>query len=106
MPSEKSFLAGIAVLMFTVSVAVAQSAAQPAGVPLAAPDPQIVAGLQEVSPERIQQTIEKLVSFYTRQTLSSVMPAASGKGANAASEWIKSEFEQYSKSCGGCLEVK
>jgi Zn-dependent M28 family amino/carboxypeptidase len=106
MPSEKSFLAGIAVLMFTVPVAVAQSAAQPAGVPLAAPDPQIVAGLQEVSPERIQQTIEKLVSFYTRQTLSSVMPAASGKGANAASEWIKSEFEQYSKSCGGCLEVK
>ena len=34
------------------------------------------------------------------------MPASSGKGATAAAEWIKSEFERYSKECGGCLEVK
>ena len=57
-------------------------------------------------PARIEQTIEKLVSFGTRQTLSSDMPASSGKGATAAAEWIKSEFERYSKECGGCLEVK
>jgi hypothetical protein len=31
---------------------------------------------------------------------------ASGKGIGAAREWIKSQFEQYSKDCGGCLEVK
>ena len=31
---------------------------------------------------------------------------ASGKGIGAAREWIKSEFERYSKDCGGCLEVK
>ena len=34
------------------------------------------------------------------------MPVSSGKGASAAAEWIKSQFEQYSKACGGCLEVK
>jgi hypothetical protein len=73
---------------------------------LPSPDPAIAAALKDASAERIQQTIEKLVSFYTRQTLSSDMPASSGKGANAAAEWIKSQFEAYSKDCGGCLEVK
>jgi hypothetical protein len=27
-------------------------------------------------------------------------------GIGAAREWIKSQFERYSKDCGGCLEVK
>ena len=31
---------------------------------------------------------------------------AKGRGIGAAREWIKSEFERYSKQCGGCLEVK
>jgi hypothetical protein len=34
------------------------------------------------------------------------VPASSGKGINAAAEWIHSQFETYSKACGGCLEVK
>lgn len=76
--------------------------------PVASPDPQIVAALKEVSAQRIQADIEKLVGFGTRQTLSAQDPAAiaSGKGIGAAREWIKSEFENYSKDCGGCLEVK
>jgi Peptidase family M28 len=79
----------------------------PAGkIPAPAPDPQIVAAMKSVSPERIQQTIEKLVSFQTRQTLSSDIPASTGKGINAAAEWIQGELEGYSKACGGCLEVK
>jgi hypothetical protein len=28
-----------------------------------------------------------------------------GRGIGAAREWIKSEFERYSRECGGCLEV-
>jgi Peptidase family M28 len=75
-------------------------------IPTPAPDPQIAAALKAVSPQRIQQTIEKLVSFQTRHTLSSDVPATTGKGINAAAEWIKSELEAYSKACGGCLEVK
>src|SRR6185312_5017078 len=104
MKNPKYLLAGIAVLMFTIQPSVARSSANT--IPPAKPDPQIAAALREVSPKQIEQTIEKLVSFYTRQTLSSDMPASSGKGVNAAAEWIKSQFEQYSKDCGGCLEVK
>src|SRR5579862_4338647 len=71
-------------------------------------DPQIAAALKQVSPERIRANIEKLVSFGNRSTLSAQDPAsiAAGRGIGAAREWIKSEFERYSKDCGGCLEVK
>ena len=71
-------------------------------------DPQIVAALKEVSAERIQATIQKLVSFGTRLTLSAQDPASieSGHGIGAAREWIKAEFNRYSQQCGGCLEVK
>ena len=71
-------------------------------------DPKIAAALKEVSSTRIQTNIEKLVSFGTRSTLSAQDAAsiAAGRGIGAAREWIKSEFERYSKDCGGCLEVK
>ncbi len=101
-----SILNGIAVLMLTIVLAVALFSQQSDSISPAAPDPQISAALQDVSAARIQQTIEKLVSFDTRQTLSSDMAASSGKGVTAAAEWIRSEFERYSKECGGCLEVK
>ena len=75
---------------------------------MAAADPQIAAALRQVSAQRIQANIEKLVSFGTRLTLSAQDPAsiAAGHGIGAAREWIKAEFERYSKDCGGCLEVK
>jgi Peptidase family M28 len=81
---------------------VAQSA------PALATDPTIAAALKDVSAQQIQANIEKLVSFGTRSTLSAQDPAAmaSGRGIGAAREWIKSEFERYSRDCGGCLEVK
>jgi hypothetical protein len=71
-------------------------------------DPRIVAALQQISRQRIQANIEKLVSFQTRSTLSAQDPAsiAAGRGIGAAREWIKSEFERYARDCGGCLEVK
>jgi hypothetical protein len=84
-------------------------AAQPTGSqPPAAADPQIAAALRQISAQRIQGNIEKLVSFGTRLTLSAQDPAAiaAGRGIGAAREWIKAEFERYSKDCGGCLEVK
>ncbi len=71
-------------------------------------DPQIAAALRQISAQRIQANVDKLVSFGTRLTLSAQDPAsiAAGHGVGAAREWIKSEFERYSKECGGCLEVK
>jgi hypothetical protein len=71
-------------------------------------DSRISAALQQVSSERIRANIEKLASFGTRSTISAQDPAsiAAGRGIGAAREWIKAEFERYSKDCGGCLEVK
>src|SRR5438105_983438 len=65
-------------------------------------DPDIAAMLKDISAERIQATIEKLVSFGNRSTISAQDDAsiAAGKGIGAAREWIKSEFEKYSKDCG------
>ncbi len=106
MPKLKIFLAGAVGLLLTLWPAAVQSSGPDDNIPLPPPDPQIVAAVKAVSAEHIQQTIEKLVSFQTRHTLSSDVPASSGKGINAAAEWIRSEFESYSKACGGCLEVK
>ncbi len=81
---------------------------QPMAIEPMAADARIAAALQQVSAERIQANIEKLVSFGTRLTLSAQDEAAiaQGRGIGAAREWIKAEFERYSKDCGGCLEVK
>lgn len=96
---------GIAIPLLIAIGCPAQSAKSEATV---IPDPQIAAAVQQVSPQRIQANIEKLVSFGTRSTISAQDPASisAGHGIGAAREWIQSEFERYSKDCGGCLEVK
>ena len=72
------------------------------------PDPKIAAAIGQISAERVQANIEKLVSFGTRLTLSAQddKSIAEGHGIGAAREWIRSQFESYSRDCGGCLEVK
>ncbi len=97
--------AGLAMLVFMSTSGVAQSASSE---PSVTADPEITAALRQISAQRIQADIEKLASFGTRLTLSAQDPAsvAGGRGIGAAREWIKSEFERYSKDCGGCLEVK
>jgi peptidase M28-like protein len=101
-----SFRCGVLAIFLSTAV---QSGAQSAPEePAMVTDPQIAAALQQISAQRIQANIEKLVSFGTRLTLSAIDPVsiAAGHGIGAAREWIKSEFERYSKDCGGCLEVK
>jgi hypothetical protein len=93
------------VTLFCVSFGTSAYAQEPdAG----ARDEKIAAALKDVSADHIRGNIEKLVGFQTRLTLSAQDPAsiADGKGIGAAREWIKGEFERYSKDCGGCLEVK
>jgi len=76
-------------------------------VPPAPPDPAIAAALAQISDAHIRQTIEKLVSFGTRSTLSSMeTDLPQGTGVTAAADWIATQFEAISKECGGCLEVK
>ena len=99
---------GLVALLFAACplVGVAQAAA--GAVETGRVDPRIAEALKQVSAERVQQTIEKLVSFGNRSTISPQDEASvkAGKGVAAAHDWIKSEFERYSKECGGCLEVK
>ncbi len=70
-------------------------------------DPQIAAALGRISPEDVHADIAKLVSFGTRNTLSSIstdLPA--GQGILAAADWIEGEYRRISAACGNCLEVK
>ena len=101
-------VADAALLLATIGVVTIGSSTQSdKSEPAFAADPQIAAALRQISAQRIQANIEKLVSFGTRSTISPQDPAsiAAGRGIGAAREWIKSEFERYSKDCGGCMEV-
>lgn len=82
-----------------------ESAGSP--VKAAAVDPAIMAQLRKISADRIHRTIEKLVAFNSRNTLSSMeTDLKPGTGVLAAADWIHAQFEEVSKGCGGCLEVK
>ncbi len=99
----------LAILLVALKIVQANSFCHAqSGVPTNAADPQIAAAIRQISAERLQQTVDKLVSFGTRSTLSAQDDNSikAGKGVGAAREWIKAEFERYSKDCGGCLEVK
>jgi len=100
---------GLVVLGMVAQVGFAQADYVLAGAPVqpAPADAEIRAALERVSADRIRGTVEKLVSFRNRSTLSSVetdLPA--GTGVTAAADWIYGQFEEISKGCGGCLEVK
>ncbi len=80
-----------------------------AGTPLAAPlqDRQIATALKQVSADAIKANISRLVDFNNRSTVSSTeTDLKPGTGILAAADWIKAQYESYSKTCGGCLEVK
>ncbi len=55
-------------------------------------------------PARMKGTVEKLVSFGTRHTLSSATDPKRGIGA--ARRWGAEEFGRISKACGGCLTIE
>src|SRR5215212_4185760 len=73
----------------------------------AAPPPSTDAKLRAivapVSPAQLRHTIESLVSFGTRHTLSSQTDPKRGIGA--ALEWTRGEFQRYSSACGNCLTI-
>jgi hypothetical protein len=76
------------------------SAAEPK---VSARQPQIDAIVREISPQRIQGYIDKLVSFGTRHTMSDTVSETRGIGA--ARRWIKSELERCGAASGGRLQV-
>ncbi|GMG87789.1 M28 family metallopeptidase [Biformimicrobium ophioploci] len=58
---------------------------------------------QDVSAERIEKDITRLVGFGTRHTLSDTKSETRGIGA--ARRWVYDEFKRISAECGDCLEV-
>ncbi|MFC0134561.1 aminopeptidase [Massilia eurypsychrophila] len=80
-----------------LAAAGAAGAAEPVA---AARQAQIDAIVRDISPQRIQGYVDKLVSFGTRHTMSDTV--SDTRGIGAARRWIKSEFER----CGaGRLQV-
>jgi Zn-dependent M28 family amino/carboxypeptidase len=63
--------------------------------------------LREISgspdPGQLQATVQALVGFGTRHTLSDT--ASPKRGIGAARRWAQSRFEQIGRDCGGCLSV-
>jgi hypothetical protein len=67
------------------------------------PDAKLRAIIAPVSAAQLRHTVEKLVSFGTRHTLSSQTDP--NRGIGAALAWLQSEFERDSAACGNCLQV-
>ena len=67
------------------------------------PDVQLAAIADAVDPQALHATIEKLVGFGTRHTLSDTV--SDTRGIGAARRWTKARFEAISRECGGCLEI-
>ncbi len=67
-------------------------------------NPMIESIIKDVSAAKIEAYNRKLVSFGTRNTLSSQTDP--NRGIGAAANWIFDEFARISKDCGGCLDVQ
>jgi hypothetical protein len=54
-------------------------------------------------PVQLQATVQALVGFGTRHTLSDT--ASPKRGIGAARRWAQARFEKIGRDCGGCLEI-
>ena len=71
--------------------------------PPAAKSPLLQSITGDVKPDELRATITKLVGFGTRHTLSDTK--SNTRGIGAARRWVKGRFEEFSKRCGGCLQI-
>jgi Zn-dependent M28 family amino/carboxypeptidase len=67
-------------------------------------DPEITKMISEIKAQSLENTVNKLVSFGTRHTLSDTKSKTRGIGA--AQQWVKSEFEKYALVSNGRLTAK
>ena len=65
--------------------------------------PVITQLVADISPQRIEAYVRKLVSFETRHTMSDTVSDKTGIGA--ARRWIKSELESCNAKAGGRLQI-
>jgi hypothetical protein len=81
--------------LLLAAASVTAVAAAPAEPPIGSHQAEIDAIVREISPQRIEGYVNKLVSFGTRHTMSDT--GSDTRGIGAARRWIKSELER----CGG-----
>jgi peptidase M28-like protein len=67
------------------------------------PNPRVARIVSEISAQRIEARIRKLVSFGTRNSLSD--ERSETRGVGAARRWIKAELDQCAKDSGGRMQV-
>ncbi|KAK7039343.1 peptide hydrolase [Favolaschia claudopus] len=67
------------------------------------PDAELTAMMAQIDPARIQAIITKLVSFGTRNTMSSQTDPTRGIGA--ARDWIASQMQTFAATSGGRMTV-
>lgn len=84
-----------AILIFLCTFFVFKSSAQQ----VIMRDPAIAAMIAEVSPDSLRSHIDKLVSFGTRHTMSTVTD--SKRGIGAARQWVLSRFNEFAKQSNG-----
>ena len=97
----KQLLLAAAAALSLASAADAQR--RPARTAEPAPPATLNALADQVSEQQLRATVERLVSFGTRHTLSSRDHPTRGIGA--ALRWTEQEFGRYSAACGNCLQV-
>jgi hypothetical protein len=89
----------IAALCLSASLAQAQTASAPSD------DHALLRQVvSEVSQDQLHATIQHLVGFGTRHTMSDVR--STRRGIGAARRWVASQFQAISRQCGGCLQIE
>jgi Zn-dependent M28 family amino/carboxypeptidase len=94
--------AAVALALLAGGLAAAH-AAQPAVSPVGPDQPLLHAVSDAVHEDALRATLEKLVGFGTRHTLSDTRSKTRGIGA--ARRWAAARFAAISKDCRGCLTV-
>ncbi len=97
MRTRTAVLVSTLVSSFVFGLAAGNARADPA-------KPMIEKIAGEVSAERMEKTIRRLVSFETRNTLSET--ESDTRGIGAARRWIKSELDACAKANGGRMKVE
>jgi hypothetical protein len=82
------------------AVAVSAATATPPGPAPSAPMAQIA---REVEPAELRATVERLVAFGTRHTLSDT--ASPTRGIGAARRWVAARFDALGARCGGAFAL-
>src|SRR6185437_14588737 len=110
-PSRRLFLSASAVAAATVPLVSQPTAASAAsdsthsGLPhRRGPDPALLALLSQIDPNRIQATIEALVSFGTRQTQSSQTDP--NRGIGAAYAWVFQQMQAIAATSNGNMTAQ